>query len=60
MDIVTLYALQLIEEQAASYRRMLANGRDVTLDADALAFPLEAMAIQIRNRQDEHDRIVAI
>lgn len=58
MDPVAQHALDLVEELARGYRRALAPlnpgaRREVTLDADTLAQPLESIASKIRTRHDQ-------
>lgn len=53
MDSLAKYALQLIEEQAASYERVMKEGQSVTLGVDNLTAPLRAMAAKIRKRASE-------
>lgn len=52
MDKLTLYAVDLIEKQAADYRTVLGQ-RTVTLDADTLASPLECIVAKVQAREQE-------
>lgn len=46
-DPTVHFALKLIDEQTARYRRVLPDSKTVTLDAEALCGPLELLRAKI-------------